>query len=488
MSQAKRICLAVALACALPAAAQAASESEIERLRAEFERRLATLQTQYEARLQEMEARLARAEGRAAAAPPETQAATTAGRASEARFSDAFNPRISVILDGVYYHDNQRGKGMEKYAHIDGITHAHDHDGHGHAAIERGFNLRATEIAFSSTVSPYFDAHLQLAVDAHGGVELEQAYFDTRALPAGLRLRGGKFYSGIGYLNEKHPHEWDFVDPSLPYRTLLGEHGLNDVGLQLTWRPRTGSWHTLLGTEWLQGREHNFVSGSMELPHDVQDIGHGGLAAGKAGPRLITAFAKFGPDLGDSHALQFGLSHAYGRQLQEVHDHRAENPAASVHGLQGTGAMWGADLVYKFDAPGAYGAGDFTLAAEYLWQRKDLQVAYHQTNPAAVGAPRKFTQDGFYVQGVYGFAPNWQIGLRYDVTGLTNRVDRGTSVREWGQSDRYSLALTRHLTEYSRLRLQVSSAKLWEDGHKERVNQLFLQYQHSLGSHGAHKF
>jgi hypothetical protein len=31
-------------------------------------------------------------------------------------------------------------------------------------------------------------------------------------------------------------------------------------------------------------------------------------------------------------------------------------------------------------------------------------------------------------------------------------------------------------------------ADLWEDGVQDRVNQLFLQYQHSLGAHGAHKF
>ena len=43
----------------------------------------------------------------------------------------------------------------------------------------------------------------------------------------------------------------------------------------------------------------------------------------------------------------------------------------------------------------------------------------------------------------------------------------------------------------SRLRLQAYTADLWEDsinGVKNRVNQVFLKYQHSLGAHGAHKF
>jgi hypothetical protein len=148
----------------------------------------------------------------------------------------------------------------------------------------------------------------------------------------------------------------------------------------------------------------------------------GSLADAKAGPRLITAFAKFAPDLGDSHALQIGFWGARARQHQEVHDHTLEDPANLVHALEGTSTLWGTDWVYKYDAPGAYGQGDFKLTAEYLWERKNLSVAFHE-NGALVGAPRKFTQDGLYLAGVYGFAPNWQVGVRYDVTGLTNKLD-----------------------------------------------------------------
>jgi hypothetical protein len=63
-----------------------------------------------------------------------------------------------VIFDGVYYNDNKKGGGVEAMEHIDGINHSHDHEGHNHAELERGFNLRETEIIFSATVSPYFDA------------------------------------------------------------------------------------------------------------------------------------------------------------------------------------------------------------------------------------------------------------------------------------------------------------------------------------------
>jgi len=474
----KRTLLVAALTCAFPfafstpalAVSDAELAAEVAKIRAEFDQKLKDIQTAYEARLKQVEGRQ-----QAATAAP----ATRQDKLGQVGSGSSFNPQISVIFDGVYYNDNKKGGGVEAMEHIDGINHSHDHEGHDHAEMGRGFNLRETEIVFSATVSPYFDANLMLTVDSGGGVAVEEAYFDTRALPAGLKIRGGKFLSGIGYLNSQHPHTWDFVDQNLAYSTLLGSHGLMDTGLQFTWLPKTGNLYTLLGMELLQGNEHNFVSGGKELPDDVRtENGFGTMGADKAGPRLMTAYAKFGPDLGDTHALQIGTSYAKGRQLQEVHDH------GTLHGLEGDGWLWGADVVYKFDAPGAYGKGDFTLAAEYLRQRKDLSVAFHETDVAEVGGQRKFTQDGFYMQGVYGFAPNWQAGLRYDVTGMTNTTPK----EELDKSDRWTLSLTRHLTEFSRLRLQASTADLSVERNPERVNQFFLQYQHSLGAHGAHKF
>ncbi len=475
----KRTLLAAALACAFPAATLAA-DADLAALRAEFDEKIKTLQAQYEARLAELETRATR--------PAVSAPAPVADRIGEVSSGTAMNPKISVIFDGVYYADNKKGAGPEMLEHIDGINHSHDHEGHSHGELERGFNLRETELAFSSTVSPYFDAAMYMTVGSDGGVELEEAYFDTRQLPAGLKLRGGKFLSNIGYLNSQHPHAWDFVDATLPYRTLLGDHGLMDTGVRLDWTPKTGRVYTLLGMELLQGKEQTIATGAEALPEDVIGAGFGDLPEGKAGPRLMTAYAKFSPDLGDSHALRLGLWGAKSNQLQEVHDHRDENPAAVVHGLSGDANLWGLEAVYKFDAPAAEGVGDLTIAAEYLREKKDLEIAYHQTNAALIGAPREFTQDGLYLQAVYGFAPHWQVGLRYDVTGLTSEVDRGTSVTENEKSDRWTLAVTRNLTEFLRLRLQASTADLHVEGAPEKVNQVYLQYQHSLGSHGAHAF
>lgn len=123
----------------------------------------------------------------------------------------AFNPALSVILDGVYYNglNNDFGDpaGFGGHDHDHGHGHGHGHD-HG---LDDGFNLRETEIALSGSVDNYLDAMVTLAIDEHD-IEVEEAWFATRSLPAGLQLKGGKFLSDIGYINKQHPHDWDFVD------------------------------------------------------------------------------------------------------------------------------------------------------------------------------------------------------------------------------------------------------------------------------------
>lgn len=116
-------------------------------------------------------------------------------------------------------------------------------------------------------------------------------------------------------------------------------------------------------------------------------------------------------------------------------------------------------------------------------------MQFHQANPAVVGAERKFTEDGLYVQGLYGFAPRWQAGVRYDVVGLTNKLESGSNtLREWDDSDRWTAALTWTPTEYSQFRLQYSKADITIDGESNEFDYVYLQYIMSLGSHGAHKF
>mgnify|MGYP006289614631 FL=1 len=496
----KSICSAAMLAAlGLPAAAMAQDSAEI----TEVKRLVEQMRRDYEQKIQALEERLRAAERKAETAASEADAArqvvdSAAGKDRRGGMAavgagNAFNPQISVILDGNYYQDDRDGEGFEMLGMADGISHAHGAHGHGHdhgghGAPERGFNFRSAEIAISATVDPYFDANLMLALDGDSELEVEEAWFQTRALPHGLKVRGGKFLSGVGYANSQHPHEWAFVDQNLAYLNLLGDHGLRDTGVQLTWLPDWGHY-TLFGFEALQGDQEKLgaLAGDELIEEAAAEAGVSeyelGLGSTRHGPRLYTAFVKYAPDLGYDHALQLGLWGGWANQHTEIH----EEPV--IHALQGNASMWGLDAVYKYDAGGTHGAGDVIVQGEYLWQRKDLNLSFHETNPALVGAEREFTQDGFYLQGLFGIAPRWKAGLRYDKVGLTNRLDSGGStLREWDSSDRWTAALTWNPTEFSQLRLQYAKADITIDGQSEDFDYLYLQYVMSLGAHGAHKF
>ncbi|QKT04966.1 zinc-regulated TonB-dependent outer membrane receptor [Ectothiorhodospiraceae bacterium 2226] len=377
-----------------------------------------------------------------------------------------FNPAISVILDGVYYYDNRGGDGVEGMAGFD----AHDDgDEHAHGEFGRGFNLRETELTLSGSVDAYFDALATFALTS-SSAEVEEAYLRTRRLPAGLQLKAGRFLSGIGYINEQHPHSWQFVDRPLPYEMLFGDHGLQENGVQLTWLPQT-PMYTRLGVELLQGQGEGL---------------RGEAGENDSGPSLVTAFAKIAPDLGFDHALQVGVFGGY----QDIDAH-TEHTSGRMEDWDGRAWFAGTDWVYKYDAGRPHGRGDWLVQAEYMLRER----RYDYLNVANGGAVlnderRSDRQDGLYAQAVYGFAPRWQAGLRYEGLGFTNRIG-GVSEEA---SHRATAMVTFLPTEFSRLRLQFARARLADDDHgvgghaTTYANQVYLQYQVSLGAHGAHRF
>ncbi len=383
----------------------------------------------------------------------------------------AFNPDISAIVD-MFYYDENSDEGM---AHVAGEIagfggHAHGEDEHGHGGIENGFNLRHVELQLSAEVDPYFKGSTIVAV-SEDGAELETAEIETTGLPGGLKLRGGKFYSDFGYLNAQHAHAWDFSDQPLIYQLALGEHGLNDLGLQLSWLAPT-PFFLLAGAEAFQGdNEQAFAyHGEGELPEDD-------------GPRVGVGWLKVGPNLSGNHGLQFGLFAATGTHQEE----HAEEDGEEL--FDGETSFWGADAVYKYNASQPYGQGDVTVQAEYFSRKKDLDLVAADAEPEQVGNSKIDRQDGYYVQATYGFAPRWRAGLRWEQVGLINETEEPSGeTQDFGASDRASAMLDFTPSHFSRIRLQASQGSYETEEGTEDVTEVYLQWMVSLGAHGAHKF
>lgn len=433
----------------------------------------------------------------------------------------AFNPAISVIMDGVY-----AAQGRSEIASPDGFEghdHGHGHGGHGgHGEIERGFNLRETEITFTASIDNYFDALVMLAVEGVSGVEVEEAYLVTNSLPAGWQVKFGRFLSDVGYINKQHLHDWDFADRPLVNEFLFGDHGLQENGVQVSWVLPTETY-TRFGIEVLQGETHGVAQyeGNDDLtlvtllpdfaidpvtgepmpvssgPNRIRWRDDLGLR-NKSGPRLFTGFVTFAPDLGFDHAIQFGASGGFSRAWQNVVTHSS----GRVETWDGDAWFAGVDVVYKYDSGRSYGAGNVVLQGEYFYREIDADYASRTfadfstlTPTAAGGVDDVFSgtakQDGFYVQGLYGIAPRWQAGLRTEGLGLRNRTlepDRANNAFERaGKSWRHSGVLTFRPTEFSMLRAQVNYSDFDTSDHGS-VWSFLLQYNMSLGVHGAHSF
>lgn len=234
--------LAFALFLVLPALAMA-QDNEIEDIRTAIDE----LRADYEARITELERRLAIAEQNS------TQAARAAQQVSQPAESgnSAFNPAIGVVFQGFLTGND------------------------GEAQEEEGFVVGETELIMSANVDDKFAAYLTAALafeDGESELEVEEAWVETTALPAGFSARFGRMFSGIGYLNAKHSHTWDFADQALPYQAFLDGRYV-DNGVQLRWLAPTDLYMEI-GGEIMQGEDDPSGLGASSLFTNVGgDVG-----------------------------------------------------------------------------------------------------------------------------------------------------------------------------------------------------------------------
>ncbi len=470
------VATAISAALLMPGVTLGESSEEITAIRRELE----SMRQAYEARLRELEQRLEQAEARAreqavapASLPAAQQAPTPPPQASHDAGASAFNPALSVILQGSL---NSYSQNPDDYA-LPGFQLG------GEAGLPaEGFTLDETEIMASADVDHLFAAQTTLALhdDGHDTeIELEEAYVDPLALPVGLGGRFGRFYSDIGYLNRFHPHAWDFRDNPLAYRAFLGSQ-YGDDGVRLSWIAPTDIYLTL-GAERFAG--DNFPAGeSQRTLGDVQSL-----------------YLKLGGDVGTSHAWQAGVSGLW----VDAHDrqgggHAHDEVDASAVSFSGDSTLAIADFVWRWAARGNPRQRNLKLQSEFFYRDESGHVTVSE---GAVPGLLDYdgTQKGWYAQAVYQFIPHWRLGLRYDwlsadndlsVLELGGFVDRDALVAASGlDSDghdpqRWSGMLDWSASEYSRLRLQYNR----DESRDDIDHQWTLQYLMSLGAHGAHEF
>lgn len=395
-------------------------------------------------------------------------------------------PDLSLIVDFSYVSRNLTDKTYQDgfqpgFNH--GLLHRHHHNIHNPYNMERGFNLNYTELWMSQAVDPYFDL-VGVFHFAGESVEVEEGYFRTRSLPFNLQVKGGKFYSKIGRLNEQHHHYWDFVDAPLIYWALFGDHNLLEKGLQVTWLAPT-PFFLMLGGEVFQGdNENNFNRNGFTVNTKKDGSGQNIEVPDTKKPNLYTLFTKASFDLNNKTTILAGLSYMKGgTRIDHTEDH---NP----HALRGTTEIYGVDLTLRHNLD-SYRY--ITWQSEYFNRKFDgIRYGY---NPGGELVSRKLERDqaGFYSQVVYKFDFRWRVGFRYDLIHKNDVFVNNTNRNLPDDLNRYSFMLDFLPSEYSRVRLQYSYDRSIFSGEapnfeRRKNHQIIVQFNITVGVHGAHNF
>lgn len=293
------------------------------------------------------------------------------------------------------------------------------------------------ELAIQSVVDPYARADFFLSVGrdpetGNFGLDLEEAFLTTLDLPAGLQLKAGKFRSAFGKVNIVHPHALPFIDLPTVSLNYLGDEGLNDEGVSVSWLvPNPYDFYQELTFE--------LTRGPMDNPSFVRS---------DADRFLYVAHLKNFWDLTDNATLELGLSGAAGQN---------DSMFASVLG--------GVDLTYKWKPLQFNTYQSFVLQTEALLSKRRISPEVMVTS-----------------WGMYALA-TLQLDKRLFLTG---RFDYSNLPGDASFVERaYSATLGWLATEFQKVELGF---KATTSNSFPGMNQVVLRSVFVIGAHGAHAY
>jgi hypothetical protein len=483
-----RLSISVLAACGVLAShSTAAAADDLQALREE----IAQMKKSYERRIDALEKRLVDTEKQAVTARATAETATSQAQAAreasrQPAAANAFNPEISLILSGMYNNTSQDPRqdptgaaGRER--RIQGLLPS----GGEFNPEARSWSLGESELAISANIDPHFRGTFLASISPANEVSIEEAHIQTLGLGNGLGIKAGRFFSGIGYANEQHPHAWDFSDASLPYQAYFGSQ-LGYDGVQVKWLAPTDLFLEF-GAEF--GRALSFPANDVERNKN-------GLMSG-------SLFAHVGDDVGVANSWRAGASwfatKPHGRSYDDIDTTNTSPTGLVTNSFSGKSNTTVLDFVWKWAPEGNATERNFKFQSEWFRRHESGKLTYDVDGVGAPGGPLtgnfSSTQTGFYAQGVWQFMRDWRVGYRYDQLASADTsvglIGRGTLVaadlpilRDYTPK-RNTAMVDWSPSEFSRIRLQYA-----RDQTRPGVtdDQVWVHYIMSLGAHGAHKF
>ena len=300
------------------------------------------------------------------------------------------------------------------------------------------FEMHESEASFQAIVDPYARADFFISFGEEG-VDLEEGYLTFPAVPGGLLVKAGKMRAAFGKVNTLHNHLLPWTDRPLVTTNLVGgEDGINDAGFSVA---------RLIPNPWI------FLEATGQVFRgDSNDL----FRSSKRGDLTYVGHLRGYQDITESTNIDLGVSYA-----------RGHNAAGAINDF-GLGrfrtTLYGADATIRWRPLRRSIYHSFVGRSEFVWSRRGQPD----------GAQSAL---GYYFSGDYQFGRRWFAGVRYD---RSKRAD-DASLADKGQS----AVLTYWPSEFSQLRGQYRRTQ-YAIG--PVANEFLMQFQFSIGAHGAHPF
>lgn len=377
--------------------------------------------------------------------------------------SDAsvFNPEISAAIDVIGSYsasaDNAnftvRDIELMVQANVDQLAHAY--------AV---FNAESELDPWTKT-DPFDEVSL--------GVE--EAAIETTALPYGLAVKAGQFFADFSRLGKVHSHELPFTDRPASLEGVLGGE-TKARGVELSWLlPINHYLRLTFGAVDNIGAETAATGLFTNLNGDADDL------FANSDQRSLGDLTYYGRaatifELSDSSSLNLGIDYAHGQD-------------------RGTRELASADFKFTW-LPDPASFDRLEIGGEVLRGKNTGDFG-----PSALfaGGPTSgdSTADGAYIYAQYRIGKNWEPGIRYDwfrpevwsqTDSDSDGIADGLDLTRQSVSS-LSAYLNYNLSEYSRLRLEVSHldgpSGTFNGGDDEWLT--FLQWTITMGPH-KHSF
>lgn len=166
---------------------------------------------------------------------------------------------------------------------------------HFDSSEENKLDIRGAELMFFGPLDPTFDAMINLAVHNEEGeyhAEMHEAYVGSSKLIPRSRFRAGKFFLGVGRLNQFHQHDWAFISAPKVHTTFFDPEGVADTGAEFsTLLPTDSFWDITVGVTngYTWGHAHDAGKKPQVPVHYIHPV------------NFI--------DLGEAGAIQWGLNY-----------------------------------------------------------------------------------------------------------------------------------------------------------------------------------